>query len=142
MFFRVTENSLRNCILLHFLSFFILVIFNASNTLLVRGVYIDAGENVEECVEFPCYYFRLRFQVRCFRDQQMMDDIPSVLVFKGACRMNRFEISFFYKFSSLSFLVIRLCLNFRRNKRNNPYPYGAIFSKEIGNTIHSPLHIF
>ncbi|XP_065207206.1 uncharacterized protein fusl isoform X3 [Planococcus citri] len=56
------ENSLTNCVILHFLSFFILVIFNSSNTLLVRGVYIDAEENGEDCVEFPCYYFRLRFQ--------------------------------------------------------------------------------
>lgn len=67
-FLHFSENSLKNCILLHFLSFFILVIFNASNTLLVRGVYIDAGENVEECVEFPCYYFRLRFQVKYYYD--------------------------------------------------------------------------
>lgn len=57
------EHSLLNCVILHFLSFFILVIFNSSNTLLVRGVYIDAEENGEDCVEFPCYYFRLRFQV-------------------------------------------------------------------------------
>lgn len=62
-FSHFTEHSLRNCVILHFLSFFILVIFNSSNTLLVRGVYIDAEENGEDCVEFPCYYFRLRFQV-------------------------------------------------------------------------------
>ncbi|XKL61100.1 hypothetical protein PGB90_008157 [Kerria lacca] len=29
---------------------------------LVRGVYIDTKENGEDCIEFPCYYFRLRFQ--------------------------------------------------------------------------------
>lgn len=57
------DNLLNSC-LVHFASFFILVLFNSSNTLLVRGVYIDAEENAEECIEFPCYYFRLMFQER------------------------------------------------------------------------------
>lgn len=33
-----------------------------SNTLLVRGVYIDAEEQNGKCVVFPCYYLRTIFQ--------------------------------------------------------------------------------
>lgn len=33
-----------------------------ANTLLVRGVYIDAEEPNGKCVVFPCYYLRAIFQ--------------------------------------------------------------------------------
>jgi hypothetical protein len=41
----------------------VLVLINCSNSILVRGVYIDAEEEGGKCVVFPCYYLRLFFQV-------------------------------------------------------------------------------
>lgn len=35
---------------------------NCSNSVLVRGVYIDAEEPAGQCVIFPVYYIRLFFQ--------------------------------------------------------------------------------
>ncbi|KAJ2950185.1 hypothetical protein O0L34_g11543 [Tuta absoluta] len=43
----------------HAISLFLLILLNCSNTLLVRGVYIDAEEPAGECVVFPCHYLRL-----------------------------------------------------------------------------------
>ncbi|XP_069676342.1 uncharacterized protein fusl isoform X1 [Periplaneta americana] len=40
----------------------ILVLINCSNSILVRGVYIDAEEEGGKCAVFPCYYLRLFFQ--------------------------------------------------------------------------------
>ncbi|KAL1122305.1 hypothetical protein AAG570_003710 [Ranatra chinensis] len=50
----------------HLLAFMVLVLINSSNSVLVRGVYIDAEEEGEQCVDFPCYYLRLFFQVSQF----------------------------------------------------------------------------
>jgi hypothetical protein len=44
----------------------LLVLINCSNSILVRGVYIDAEEEGGKCVVFPCYYLRLFFQVSDF----------------------------------------------------------------------------
>ena len=44
----------------------LLVLINCSNSILVRGVYIDAEEEGGNCVVFPCYYLRLFFQVSEF----------------------------------------------------------------------------
>jgi hypothetical protein len=44
----------------------LLVLINCSNSILVRGVYIDAEEEGGNCVVFPCYYLRLFFQVSYF----------------------------------------------------------------------------
>ncbi|CAB0018379.1 unnamed protein product [Nesidiocoris tenuis] len=49
----------------HSLCFLLLVLINSSNSILVRGVYIDGQEAGEQCVDFPCYYIRLFFQVNC-----------------------------------------------------------------------------
>jgi len=43
--------------------FLLLVLINCSNTLLVRGVYIDGEEPGGKCVDFPTYYLRMFFQV-------------------------------------------------------------------------------
>ncbi|XP_014250214.1 uncharacterized protein LOC106667066 isoform X1 [Cimex lectularius] len=51
-------------ILTHAFSFLLLVLINSSNSILVRGVYVDAQEDGEQCVDFPCYYIRLFFQSR------------------------------------------------------------------------------
>jgi len=45
----------------------LLVLINCSNSILVRGVYIDAEEEGGNCVVFPCYYLRLFFQVSDFK---------------------------------------------------------------------------
>lgn len=48
----------------HVLPFLLLVLLNSANSILVRGVYIDAEEEGGQCVEFPIYYLRLFFQNR------------------------------------------------------------------------------
>lgn len=40
----------------------LLILLNCSNSVLVRGVYIDAEEPAGQCVIFPVYYIRLFFQ--------------------------------------------------------------------------------
>ncbi|KAJ1519725.1 hypothetical protein ONE63_004983 [Megalurothrips usitatus] len=47
----------------HVLPFLLLVLLNSANSILVRGVYIDAEEEGGQCVEFPIYYLRLFFQL-------------------------------------------------------------------------------
>ncbi|XP_034827229.1 uncharacterized protein fusl isoform X2 [Maniola hyperantus] len=46
----------------HIASLVLLILLNCSNSILVRGVYIDAEEPAGDCVEFPCHYLRLFFQ--------------------------------------------------------------------------------
>ncbi|XP_023955122.2 uncharacterized protein LOC112058487 isoform X1 [Bicyclus anynana] len=46
----------------HVISLVLLILLNCSNSVLVRGVYIDAEEPAGDCVEFPCHYLRLFFQ--------------------------------------------------------------------------------
>ncbi|XP_013196663.1 uncharacterized protein LOC106139712 [Amyelois transitella] len=45
----------------HVISLSLLILLNCSNSVLVRGVYIDAEEPAGECVVFPCHYLRLYF---------------------------------------------------------------------------------
>ncbi|XP_059055518.1 uncharacterized protein LOC131849455 [Achroia grisella] len=45
----------------HIISLTLLILLNCSNSILVRGVYIDAEEPAGECVVFPCHYLRLYF---------------------------------------------------------------------------------
>ncbi|XP_063236123.1 uncharacterized protein LOC134538621 [Bacillus rossius redtenbacheri] len=44
------------------ISLLLLMFMNCSNSILVRGVYIDGEEEGGKCVVFPCYYLRLYFQ--------------------------------------------------------------------------------
>ncbi|CAG2057275.1 unnamed protein product [Timema podura] len=46
----------------YLVSLMILILLNCSNSILVRGVYIDGEEEGGKCVVFPCYYLRLYFQ--------------------------------------------------------------------------------
>lgn len=46
----------------HWVSFLILMLLGCSNTILVRGVYIDAEEPEGQCVDFPCQYLRVSIQ--------------------------------------------------------------------------------
>ncbi|XP_043679486.1 uncharacterized protein LOC122634529 [Vespula pensylvanica] len=43
--------------------FVFLLLLNCSNSILVRGVYIDAEEEEGKCVIFPCHYLRLFFKI-------------------------------------------------------------------------------
>ncbi|XP_049868395.1 uncharacterized protein LOC126368436 isoform X1 [Pectinophora gossypiella] len=45
----------------HAISICLLILLNCSNSILVRGVYIDAEEPAGECVVFPCHYLRIFF---------------------------------------------------------------------------------
>ncbi|CAG4985615.1 unnamed protein product [Parnassius apollo] len=45
----------------HIISLTLLILLNCSNSILVRGVYIDAEEPAGDCVIFPCHYLRLFF---------------------------------------------------------------------------------
>lgn len=56
----------------HIGSFIILALLNCSNTVLVRGVYIDAEEPEGQCVIFPIYYIRLFFQKERTRKRKRM----------------------------------------------------------------------
>lgn len=57
-----TENRLLSNWITHVASLLLLILLNCSNSVLVRGVYIDAEEPAGQCVVFPVYYIRLFFQ--------------------------------------------------------------------------------
>lgn len=59
----VPENPEMSCWITHVGCFVFLVLLNCSNSILVRGVYIDAEEDDGKCVVFPCHYLRLFFKV-------------------------------------------------------------------------------
>lgn len=42
----------------------LLVLLGCANSLVVRGVFIDAEEPDGRCVLLPCYYFRLILQAK------------------------------------------------------------------------------
>lgn len=58
------DNPELSCWITHIGCFVFLVLLNCSNSILVRGVYIDAEEEEGKCVVFPCHYLRLFFKVR------------------------------------------------------------------------------
>ncbi|XP_058119882.1 uncharacterized protein LOC131282408 [Anopheles ziemanni] len=60
-YFLPDEKLLSNWIT-HAVSLLLLILLNCSNSVLVRGVYIDAEEPAGQCVVFPVYYIRLFFQ--------------------------------------------------------------------------------
>ncbi|XP_051155003.1 uncharacterized protein LOC127277730 [Leptopilina boulardi] len=59
----IPENQELSCWITHIGCFIFLVLLNCSNSILVRGVYIDAEEDKGKCVVFPCHYLRLLFKV-------------------------------------------------------------------------------
>lgn len=59
----VPDNQELSCWITHIGCFVFLVLLNCSNSILVRGVYIDAEEDDGKCVVFPCHYLRLFFKV-------------------------------------------------------------------------------
>lgn len=50
----------------------LLILLNCSNSVLVRGVYIDAEEPAGQCVIFPVYYIRLFFQKERTKKQKRL----------------------------------------------------------------------
>lgn len=52
-----------SCWITHLGCFAFLVLLNCSNSVLVRGVDIDASEEGGKCAVFPCHYLRLFFKV-------------------------------------------------------------------------------
>jgi len=58
----IPENLELSSWITHWVCLILLVLLKCSNTLLVRGVYIDAEEPAGKCVVFPIYYLRLIFQ--------------------------------------------------------------------------------
>lgn len=65
----------------HIACFGFLVLLNSSNSILVRGVYIDAEEDGTQCVDFPCYYVRLIVQVRNMISHNILQLIYIILVY-------------------------------------------------------------
>ncbi|VEN47732.1 unnamed protein product [Callosobruchus maculatus] len=63
----IPDDIVLSCWITHIVSFSLLILMSCSNSLLVRGVYIDAEEPAGKCMEFPCYYFRVMFQERQLR---------------------------------------------------------------------------
>lgn len=63
-------------LLTHGVSFVLLALLNCSNSVLVRGVYVDAEEPAGQCVVFPVYYIRLFFQKeRTKKQKRLLDSI-------------------------------------------------------------------
>jgi hypothetical protein len=60
--------------LTHGVSLIILILLNCSNSVLVRGVYIDAEEPAGQCVVFPVYYIRLFFQKERTKKQKRLKE--------------------------------------------------------------------
>lgn len=58
----------------HGVSFVLLAMLNCSNSVLVRGVYIDAEEPAGQCVVFPIYYIRLYFQRERVKKQRRLHE--------------------------------------------------------------------
>lgn len=64
------DNLELSCWITHWICLIILVLLGCSNSLLVRGVYIDAEEPAGKCVVFPCHYLRLIFQEQKLKKMQ------------------------------------------------------------------------
>ncbi|XP_041775608.1 uncharacterized protein LOC121595593 isoform X3 [Anopheles merus] len=58
----------------HGAALLLLILLNCSNSVLVRGVYIDAEEPAGQCVVFPVYYIRLFFQKERKKKQRRLFD--------------------------------------------------------------------
>lgn len=58
----------------HIVSFVLLAMLNCSNSVLVRGVFIDAEEPAGQCVIFPVHYIRLFVQKERTKKQRRLFD--------------------------------------------------------------------
>ncbi|XP_044271732.1 uncharacterized protein LOC123015810 isoform X2 [Tribolium madens] len=75
-----------SCWITHWICLIILILLGCSNSLLVRGVYIDAEEPAGKCVVFPCHYLRLIFQeqkLKKLRSEQNKTELTNVKPFEN-----------------------------------------------------------
>uniref|UniRef100_U5ESC6 Putative fuseless n=1 Tax=Corethrella appendiculata TaxID=1370023 RepID=U5ESC6_9DIPT len=68
----IPENKVLSDWITHGVSLAFLILLNCSNSVLVRGVYIDAEEPAGQCVVFPVYYIRLFFQKERTKKQKRL----------------------------------------------------------------------
>jgi hypothetical protein len=71
---KITDDPLLSNWLTHGISLLLLILLNCSNSVLVRGVYIDAEEPEGQCVIFPVYYIRLFFQKERTKKQHRLSE--------------------------------------------------------------------
>lgn len=69
-----TDSPILSNSVTHSFAFLLLALLNCSNSVLVRGVYIDAEEPAGQCVIFPVYYIRLFFQKERTKKQKRLID--------------------------------------------------------------------
>jgi hypothetical protein len=69
------DNRILSDWLTHGISLILLIFLNCSNSVLVRGVYIDAEEPEGQCVIFPVYYLRLFFQKERTKKQKRLNNL-------------------------------------------------------------------
>lgn len=104
----MAENKLLSDWLTHGVSLILLILLNCSNSVLVRGVYIDAEEPAGQCVIFPVYYIRLFFQKeRTKKQKRQMEkmekiDINNTVVLIEKPQMNHSTSEVKIKLTSLS----------------------------------------
>lgn len=72
-----TDDKFLGDFLSHVVSFLLLALLNCSNSVLVRGVFIDAEEPKGQCVVFPIYYIRLFFEKE--RSKKQLNHLESAL---------------------------------------------------------------
>jgi hypothetical protein len=78
-YFQTPDNKLLSDWITHGVSLVLLILLNCSNSVLVRGVYIDAEEPAGQCVIFPVYYIRLFFQKeRTKKQKRLMERLEKV----------------------------------------------------------------
>lgn len=68
-----TDDPLMSNLITHFVSFIFLAMLNCSNSVLVRGVFVDAEEPAGQCVIFPVHYIRLFVQKERTKKERRMD---------------------------------------------------------------------
>lgn len=80
-----SDNLILSYWLTHVIPFLILAALKCSNSILVRGVYLDADGSGEECVDIPIHYVRLHFErERKKRTNSIYSQKPSNLLLKSS----------------------------------------------------------
>nr|XP_023017835.1 uncharacterized protein LOC111506853 [Leptinotarsa decemlineata] len=78
--FFLPDNMELSCWITHWVCLIILILCRCSNSLLVRGVYIDAEEPAGKCVVFPCYYLRVIFRKKKLKKLNMASASHNTIV--------------------------------------------------------------
>lgn len=75
------DNLILSYWLTHVIPFLILAALKCSNSILVRGVYIDADGPGGQCVDIPIHYVKLHFQrERTKRAETVYNQKPNLLI--------------------------------------------------------------